>query len=1525
MAQTRQSITYNTYDGSGQTVAANQLALSPQIAGSDNAAFFATLERQLKDYNDKHAEYLRALNQPFQYQVGAVLHLDDFLFPHMKASSTQAREHEQSLKQLFILLSQMAIQATKARSGGFLGIGANDAAYQQAKAWLKEVGQYIESKIIETPWYVPVSKEAYLLTALSDSPEAFIEAQKDTQVEDYVKELNEAKKDFPKEDLEPDGSNFSAQVNKYIGQIDSVKIKFHKLGSKHVARISEIEAKRTGHWYSGIRNFFVDIFTSEKTELDALINRKKIAEGLEKSYNRLVSGVEWVKYRNILKTAGGALLATPATLNSPEIDGLREAVISLLGYPAYEAEAKSFVAQLKGKAIENLANLIHPDNASNPEALARQFEFLAQDKITANGELNAARIAVVAAIKKQAEDYKDPETALSFIEKLHDAKCGCLDGELALYLDNLANDYRAWKALKEKGQALIDGTLKEDAIKELRAHAIRASKSSLPLVKQAFKTLDERLREQVKGNVTRLSHLIEDSLVLDLPSTKELRGVIEKHFLFYTSDSPLAEEECYKESKTAIREHVNKSFERYVKPDEALEYIARWDRVNQDTLKAYDIVLWQDIQNKRNQFKSLELIQSGWKKLLSDADASQMTTLDVEHFIGAVLWLDKPNSEQSQNPLIKILREVLGNDVSYLQATAKQQLVKLKDSLLEDLALLAQASPNDDKRAALKHRLKFVTSANAMYTSALGEARKAVIAALLSELEKKRTPTEAKRYLDDLKSVLPEDLQNDETLSKAISEVRKKIVYEHFDGEYKKLFKQFESQLKFLQTGKLSLWEQIEATFTGNDPHALTEENMDKWRSKLLHDITSTLVVHARVAVDMAGFGPNPTDRETEAAVQESLGLYIQEQMKSLSKSAKKDLTWLTDLRARRARQRLDKIFGLEPDAQQVDTKAFMRRYLAVASHQQWYRNDKVLVEAGRDFIREFHQIAQHEGGFVTEVVAQLPKAALDAMWLTWGDNPEVKVTKSQSGKFALEDDIIGEVDDSRDTHVQVPRYLLLNMVLELIARDFDAFIRGELVDIQLLNERIEFAIPKLQWQARVEVQLNDNQELRRGLKTLIAGLNPTTVNDNYRQLVGNASGKAVVDNYGVITNFKECEKAMLDKIRGVLKDQLEILDGITPEKLDYSLDEEAIGHLNKQILILKDELERVQLDKGMDEQLRAEKTASISKTISSFNAQKNEYANAILVKQAQTKWVRGYQEYLAEAQKLVGDSSLTLRQFISQMRPCLFDLLDPQLASFCGKVRENSDFLKLLGEEDFQLLKGKLAEDLQGGQRNLIDIVREIPEDITRQLPDETADLVRQIQYRFADRFKGLMVKMLDRNNLSSVRQAEIREAEATATTVVPSSSPKTTATGGWFPSLTLFGKTTQPAVTGEQDKKRALPSVNERLAIVLRSVKSDVLREMLNQLVEAADANALNIDDLYGLTGHAKPSKPIAIARPLPTQDKDDRRPESGMYVGGPIEEFGVFPSLAQLQQRAQRTGSIPIQTDGPNNPFTGGFYAQ
>ncbi|VVC75332.1 hypothetical protein AQUSIP_06210 [Aquicella siphonis] len=375
-------------------------------------------------------------------------------------------------------------------------------------------------------------------------------------------------------------------------------MKFSNIGSSTVAEIQRIELARKNR--GAFINFFRDWFSSEKQELEALKNRQKVAQALQDSYTRLASGVEWVKFRNVMKALGDKLLQTPASLSSAEVDELRNAVGSLLNHRSYKAEAKSFVVRLQSKIVAQVGALA---KSAEPSLLTNQFAFLAENKIVGAAALNEARVAVINAIKQQAVAFEDPQTALRFIENLKTAKYECLDagGALSRYLDEITKDYQAWKALQENGPALLAGALDVHAVKEMRDHAIRAFKSALPRVKEAAKVFDESLRKVVLENVTNLQ-------VADELKTGTLISILEKHLQFYTLDERYAEEPCFNASKAAIRGHVNKTLEEYTDASEAQAYIGKWDKLNQEILKAFDIALYQDIQNKRNQYKSLDLI-----------------------------------------------------------------------------------------------------------------------------------------------------------------------------------------------------------------------------------------------------------------------------------------------------------------------------------------------------------------------------------------------------------------------------------------------------------------------------------------------------------------------------------------------------------------------------------------------------------------------------------------------------------------------------------------------------------------------------------------------------------------------------------------------------------------------------------------------------------------------------------------------------------------------------------------------------
>lgn len=707
-----------------------------------------------------------------------------------------------------------------------------------------------------------------------------------------------------------------------------------------------------------------------------------------------------------------------------------------------------------------------------------------------------------------------------------------------------------------------------------------------------------------------------------------------------------------------------------------------------------------------------------------------------------------------------------------------------------------------------------------------------------------------------------------------------------------------------MRTGDLTLWDQVKSAITRNDRKALTEDNLTYWRrefdekyEKLLRAAESDVNFSNIYAEDSAA---------DKILYRDYLKELIAADFASVSKPLSYDLRQLVDLRRQAALKRLDDIFGLEP-SKPVDIGLFMMRYVALAQYQSSHSKDATLVEAGREFVGQFHEMAQHEGGFVTQLVAKLPLDALDAMYLTWQKDPEVKFVKeSKDAPMHLGGDIVGEVGASQNTHIQLPRHLLIQIVLELIVADFDALLRGETIDTKLLNDRIQFAIPKLAQQVKYEEQLSANsKELRRVLQAELSKLTAHELKDRYAKLVSQLTPSVAETNrYGVVTNLAACESALLKEVKGLLADQLATLKGLdfhanaieainkelkalsakfadssstdqaaisdsiaklvaqrvahqqsihaeddnSHPELDYSLESKSIEKINEHLVELRGRLDNPDIG---DKAPTAEAIAELEK-------QRTAHQKSMDAKKAKAIWLKQFKAYVPALRALLADEK-DLRKFILTINEKLFELLPANIASVCRALRNNVVLAQLVNEDaSFRKACEHLNAELADSRTNIISIVRELPESITREFPAPTADMIRQLQYRFADRFKNVMVEMLKSDHLKSLQRAQTAEAQASP---VSKSPPKS----GFFSGGLFTAKHKHEAKVHEARQVVAAPSVNDRLGNVLKSIDSDLMKKMLEQLASAADDKQISLAHLYQIQGK---TAPIAVPTQQPVQ---------------------------------------------------------
>lgn len=1596
-------IPYKQYDAEGRELQPQEIDLT---VFNDHAALqkaFETVIINLTLFDKAHTDYVRAMNAHpsnlAENKSKIYTTLKAFFSSHYQTELSVAFNHRTNT--LFQAIKLFSDQVMKLYPNKFFSLSTDKAGHKKAVEWLQKLGGYIESKIIETPWYVPIEKNHYLLTALSNSTETFLKAQQDPLIEQYISKLNEAKNIFLGAAIQADGSNLLAETQNYINHVNKLQLDVDAESRKCIEKIRQLEVKRNNRF--GITNFLVDLFWDQKKKLQNLKHRHKVFVSIENSFQQLTKNLQPLETQQVFTQFSDKLLQQPDRMVQDEIILLRAAVIDLLQKD--QEKARDFYKNLQETLLKNVDVLAVSEQAS--VHLAQQFLFLTEGSVKEFAALNAIRVAVIESLKKTLPAFAEPRVALQWISGLEKAKPVSLDKQDAIIsLSNaLKKAYSAWDALQQQGQRLLAGELTENKVTELQEAMREASRSTLPQVQQAANDFSQKLQAQVLKNIDTLVTLKEAPIALaqqfmfltedaikDIASLNEVRIAIieslkktftafsepsvalqwinefekakpayldkEGTFIAFSnqwkndyiawgvlknqrqrlptevlaknnfaelqeaakraSQSTLpqlkqAANEFYQtlqvqllknidalrtadtltdhlihnllqqfelclptmvahEGTTFIDTHTVKAYILAclddANPVASLNFIDRWEQLNVEVIKQFDSTLYQAIQDKKNQYHSLQVLQH-WSELLDDKKASVLSEESVKQFVTAILWLDQPVVDAEPNPLIAMLKKLTPSALEPLQLATKEKIAELKLSLVKSLTDLSNGILSEEQRKALRARLQFICQANAMYTDKLGELRSHIIQLIATDIYKERELKVSKRYLDELYWTLPIELRNEPKIAEAVQAVKLNIVQDHFTKEQSALHKKYQHEFEFLRTGDLNLWEKIEVTLTGNDPKALTEENIERWRTRFLDEYILTLNTEADTAVAIA-----MCDGQDALEERKILRAYLQESIAtniaSLAEAATIDLVQLADRRRQRALAKLDKIFGLEP-AKPVDINLFMLRYFALAGYQQHYADHLTLGDAGRLFIHQFQDMAQQEGGFTTQIIAKLSLDALEAMYSTCRDDPLIQY-KQSADKGQINHNVIGAVMSEQDTHIQLPKYLLLNMVLELIVVDIDALLRGEKIDTKLLNDRIAFAMPKLKKQVEKEHAINENnQPLRETLLNMVQTVTVETSHTRYDQLVvGQMPANFVARNhFGLVSNFLACEEKLLNQLKFTLSDQMHVIAGLNQADLDYRPDEESVKSLDVVLNEHKEKLAKMprasyHSSRKLPTLEQAAQELTLQASIASLETQKHALICAIETKKAQAKWTRNCQDQFDQLTRLIDNEKISLKEFVAKLDPTLYELLPPQLVSVCAAIKQTIIITESLKDESFKQTLQTFKNQLQDSSKNILDIVRDLPDSLIRELDSTTADTVKQLQYRCADRFRHLLVKMLDENHLLTIKHASLSKAEF-ATIIKPASHNRFW--GGWF--------TGSNKAKTSQDTK-LLPE--ERLKAELKNVNSDSFKSMLELLIGAADAKKIGLEYLYAMKGLSAP-KCIEKRQTIGNAD---------LTVGNPTQRF-------------------------------------
>lgn len=116
---------------------------------------------------------------------------------------------------------------------------------------------------------------------------------------------------------------------------------------------------------------------------------------------------------------------------------------------------------------------------------------------------------------------------------------------------------------------------------------------------------------------------------------------------------------------------------------------------------------------------------------------------------------------------------------------------------------------------------------------------------------------------------------------------------------------------------------------------------------------------------------------------------------------------------------------------------------------------------------------------------------------------------------------------------------------------------------------------------------------------------------------------------------------------------------------------------------------------------------------------------------------------------------NITLKEFVFGEHSINIDVLktlDPEDEKYFLELRHAIHFASILKDKVFQDTIESIKQKLLNPNASIVEIVRDLPENVICELPDKQADMIRQLQYRFADRFTELMSKLLDKRHVENV-----------------------------------------------------------------------------------------------------------------------------------------------------------------------------
>jgi hypothetical protein len=504
-------ISYKKYDAEGRELS----GLDQDMLTDGRSSFFQSEAAKrligteahpglLNKYAETHAKHVKDVEGASQDNLTSLLkkaatdvqvNITTLLFPPLR--SKDLTDFQEETKTLYDTVWQAATWVDSHPSD------------EDAELFLKQIGEYAESKIIALPWHEPVQPELYFMIALSGSkPSEFLKVKKDTKlsgyVTEYISELNQVRHDYPKNVVLTANGNLSEEVQKFAAKINEVHQRFGQEGIN--GRIKYIEGereKRAKKWFGFIRNFFK---FREKRELNDL---KKIESSntLVAVFNKVAKGTATIKEKydytaklinakKVFDELKGKWLQNNEQFLAEDVVKLKDAVVILLTSKDMKPNADNFLKSVKEQTLKN----IKVSNEKTVAGLANAFLFFkgALDKDA--DPFAIPRIAVVEAVKERLKQFYDAKTAISYIALLMEkAKPAVLGNEaLNKIIEERKQQYNAWLAIKNVEEKVVDGTITDEEIEGLYKNVVSLlAENSTPVMKNYATTLLQKVKNKI--------------------------------------------------------------------------------------------------------------------------------------------------------------------------------------------------------------------------------------------------------------------------------------------------------------------------------------------------------------------------------------------------------------------------------------------------------------------------------------------------------------------------------------------------------------------------------------------------------------------------------------------------------------------------------------------------------------------------------------------------------------------------------------------------------------------------------------------------------------------------------------------------------------------------------------------------------------------------------------------------------------------------------------------------------------------